>query len=369
MLVTTLHLADFRNYTALKLRLSPGVTVLSGHNAQGKTNIIEALHLLATGRSHRTRHDREMIRWQADGARAAIDLTRRDGRHQLEIRLGGKERKRALMDQIPVARMMDMLGQFNAVLFSPEDLSLIKDGPSLRRRFMDMEISQMRPTYCYALAQYQRALAQRNQILKSWALNPHWQAMLPEWDAQLCRTGAQVTLTRQAVMHTLGQLAGQQHVQLAGQWLKVDYQPNAAPEQGMDAAALEQAMAQTLRQDLQRDIARGGTGVGPHRDDIAITLDGVDLRTFGSQGQQRTAALCLKLAELELMHQQTGEMPVLLLDDVMSELDEKRRTMLLNRTRGAQTLITCTSAEALPPFDQAPVILHVHNGQVTPAGH
>lgn len=364
MLVKTLDLVDFRNYASLHLQLTPGVTVLCGHNAQGKTNIVEALHLLATGRSHRTRHDKELIRWQAGSASASILLERRDGMHRLQMRLGGKERKQALLDEVPAPRLMDMLGQFNAVLFSPEDLGLIKDGPAQRRRFMDMEISQMRPTYCYALAQYQRALAQRNQIIKNWSSQPQWQAMLPEWDNQLCRAGAQVMLVRAEVMQQLTQLAGQQHTALAGQWLDVVYQPNLIYDVHTDAAQLAQIMAGKLKEDLQRDIARAGTSTGPHRDDIAITLNGIDLRTYGSQGQQRSAALCLKLAELELMHQQTGEMPVLLLDDVMSELDESRRTMLLNRTHGAQTIITCTNAEALPPFNHTPHILHVHNGQV-----
>lgn len=369
MLVKSLHLVDFRNYELLNLHLGAGVTVLSGHNAQGKTNIVEALHLLATGRSHRTRQDREMIRWQTQQASVSIALSRTDGDHHLEVRLGGKQRKQAFVDHIPSPRIMDMLGQFNAVLFSPEDLALIKEGPALRRRFMDIEISQMRPTYCYALAQYQRALAQRNQIIKSWAKNPHWQAMLPEWDAQLCGAGAQVTRVREEVMQTLSQMAGEQHVSLTGQWLDVAYQPNIRMQQGMSMADLQAAMAEKLEEGLQRDIARGSTGAGPHRDDIAITLDGMDLRTFGSQGQQRTAALCLKLAELELMHQLTGEMPMLLLDDVMSELDEKRRTMLLNRSHGAQTIITCTSAEALPSFDYQPVILQVNDGQVSPVAN
>ncbi len=343
MYIQALRLYQFRNYARADLSPARGVTVLFGANAQGKTNVIEAIHLCCLGRSHRTNRDTDLIRLGETMARAAVTVGRRDGPRDVSVEIGGEERKKVIkINGAQAARIGELMGCVNAVLFSPEDLRLVKDGPDGRRRFLDMEISQVAPQYFYALQRYARALAQRNGLLRRLSQNPKDTAAetLDDWDAQLCEAGAQIIDRRATYIRTLGDAAEAVHAAISGgrETLRLAY-AGQATEGGALPALLRAARAE--------DFRRATTTVGPHRDDARILLDGRDARAYASQGQQRTAALSLKLAEIEVMRKTIGEPPILLLDDVMSELDVDRRKMLLARIGDVQTVITCTHLDDL----------------------
>lgn len=342
MWVSQLQLTNFRNYARLQLQPDAGLCVLTGDNAAGKTNVLEAVFLCALGRSHRTSRDAELIRESEQVGAVALTLHTRGGTRSISCKLMAGERKRVLIDGTALSRSGELLGCLNVVMFAPEDLMLVKGGPGERRRFLDMEISQLRPAYYYTLQQYNVALKQRNALLKAEAEA----ALLEPWDEQLSRLGAAITAERAQFLSELGGIASRLHVQLSGgrETLLLAYQPNL-PDAEPDRLAA--AMRERLFDALERDRFRGSTSVGPHRDDVAMALDGSDVRVYGSQGQQRTVVLSLKLSELQIMRQLRGESPVLLLDDVFSELDRRRQRMLLDAVQGCQTFLTCTHLEEL----------------------
>lgn len=332
MLVKRLTVENFRPYERAELCPAPGVTLLHGGNAQGKTALIEALQLCCTGRSHRTSRDQELIRAGQPYARVGVEAERRDGRHDVEILLRPGERKRISVGGSAVSRSGELMGHVTGVLFSPEDLRMVKDGPSERRRFADMELSQMRPAYYAALQRYNRALLQRGALLRAGDAS-----CLDVWDEQLAKAGAEIMRGRIGFVEKLARIARDVHASISGgEALQIEYRPGAKadPEPG--------ALLNLLRDARALDLKRMTTSVGPHRDDLMFLIDGADARAFASQGQQRTLALALKLSELEVMKAETGEYPVLMLDDVMSELDPDRRRLLLERLNGVQTLIAST---------------------------
>jgi len=342
MRVTGLRLVNFRNYPKLSLRPDAGLCVLTGENAAGKTNVLESLFLCSLGRSHRTIRDGEMVRYGEAGASVAVDMDTRGGPRRIECKLFPNERKRILIDGAPLSRSGELLGCLNVVMFAPEDLSLVKDGPGERRRFLDMAISQLRPSYYYTLQQYNAALKQRNALLKD-PEGMDYDA-LACWDEQLSVLGAAIVLARAELIERLSVVAGSQHETLSDgeESLGVSYEPNFKPEKGRDlAGALRLALADTA----ERDMYRGNTSVGPHRDDMRLSVNRTDVRVYGSQGQQRTTVLSLKLAQLEILREEKGDSPVLLLDDVFSELDRNRQKMLLVAAQDCQTFLTCTHLE------------------------
>ena len=342
MRINTLQLANYRNYESVVLSPCAGVTALVGDNAQGKTNLLEAVALCCTGRSHRTAKDAELIRWGESRAQVEVEAERADGSHEVALTLRTKERKQIRVNGNAVARSGELMGHLNGVLFAPEHLRMVKDGPAERRRFIDMELSQIRPTYYYALQRYARALDQRNHLLRNWIAQQELRATLPEWDEQLALSGAQIMEYRRGFIEKLSRAARENHLEISGgaEELDVRYKPSI-DEEASDAALVD-ALRRALEEGLDSDLRRVTTGVGPHRDDLILTISGMDVRVYGSQGQQRTAALSLKLSELDVMREETGEWPVLLLDDVMSELDPHRRRHLLGRLSQVQTLVTCT---------------------------
>lgn len=338
MRVRRLRLKSFRNYDALDIAPAPGVTVLHGANAQGKTNLLEALCLCCVGRSYRTVRDSEMIRWGEPAALVRVEAERDDGLHEVSILLRHDEQKKKIVrvNNSPISRIGELMGHVNAVLFSPEDLKLVKDGPEGRRRFLDMEISQLQPQYFYALQRYVRALSQRNMLLRQIADGRRGADGLEEWDALLATSGAEVTRRRRQYLEKLSREAREIHAALSEgkEKLTLSYVRKGSEDKEEFLSLLQTARGEELR--------RHTTCVGPHRDDTRIEIDGHSARGYASQGQQRTAALSLKLAELAVMREALGESPVLLLDDVMSELDVFRRRMLLARLSDVQTIITCT---------------------------
>lgn len=362
MIVTRAQLNHFRSYEACEIAPCAGVNVLLGDNGQGKTNVLEALYLCCTGRSHRTRQDREMIRWGADMAEVKVDALRRDGTHQVEIALPAAGRRRIRVSGQEISRSGELMGHVTGVLFSPEDLRTVKDGPAERRRFVDMALSQVKPAYYYALQRYNRALKQRGEALRAAALSPQVLATLDAWDEQLAAAGAELMARRRAYIETLSARAALTHRDIADgrERLEIRYLPSVTA--GDDA----QSILDALLAARESDVRRMTTSVGAHRDDVQILVEGRDVRAYGSQGQQRTAALAMRLSEMEVMREALGEWPMLMLDDVMSELDPSRRRQLVGRLEGIQTFITCTDPADLAGAEPG-MAWRVRDGALEPA--
>lgn len=354
MQITELTLRSYRSYETLHLAFDPGVQIFLGANAQGKTNIIEALYYAAFGRSHRTSSDAELIRVGADGAHIGLSFRRHDVPGELSFTFARGARRRITYAGESL-RQRDLVGLLPMVLFSPEDLFLVKGAPALRRRYLDAELSQASPAYYGELLRYTRILKQRNAVLKDIRERLAAPDDLSPWDAQLARSAAYIVTRRIAAVAQLGALSARvQAVLAAGEELALAYEIAGAG--GEDFA--EDDMTESLHvwynkmlcEGRARDIVRAATGVGPHLDDLVLRVGGMSLRSYGSQGQQRTGALALKLAELFYLQENIGEAPILLLDDVMSELDADRRRALLDfiRHEHIQTFITATDAAYFP---------------------
>ena len=343
MKITRARLTHYRSYDTCVLAPCEGVNVLLGDNGQGKTNVLEALYLACTGRSHRTRQDRELIAWGADFASVKVDAERRDGSHQVEIILSALGRRKLKIAGQEVSKSGELMGHVTGVLFSPEDLRTVKDGPVERRRFVDMALSQIKPSYYYGLQRYARALKQRNEVLKLASVQPGVLSTLDSWDEQLAQAGSELMRQRREYIARLSKLAGETHREISDgrEQLEIRYVPSVS--MGDDV----QANLEALFGARENDLRRMTTSVGAHRDDVLLTIAGRDVRAYGSQGQQRTAALAMRLSELDVMREAMGEWPMLMLDDVMSELDPSRRRQLVSHLKGIQTFITCTDAEDL----------------------
>lgn len=344
MEINRLRLNQYRSYAALDLRPGPGINAIVGDNAEGKTNSVEAVFLCAFGRSHRTARDAELIMRGCAGGYVGAELTNNTGSHLIEIKLRDGERKKIFIDRQMASRSGELMGLLNVVMFAPEDLSIVKDGPAERRRFMDMELSQTHPAYYYSLQRYNSALRQRNALLKE----PDRIApgMLETWDEQLSALGEEIVMDRCEFIDGLSTIAYDLHKSITGgrERLEIVYEPDIDPE---DPEGIYGAMLKALDRSRAEDLRRGFTTAGPHRDDIGIALSGIDVRTFGSQGQKRTAALSLKLSELAFIREIKEEAPVLILDDVLSELDEGRQQLLMESMKDCQCFLTCTSLEGL----------------------
>ncbi len=344
MYFSYLKLKQFRNYPALEMNPHPGITVLYGPNGSGKTNILEAMHLLSLGRSHRTAQDKEMIQQGADGASVLCRTQRNDGAHDVEVRLHPtqKPHKQVLLYGKPAQRIGDMMGHATVVMFSPEDIRIVRDGPAARRRFVDMQLSQIRPSYLKALKQYLLVLESRNALLKQNKLFgvQDFTTQLETWDDQLARASVPLARARRWFLQELSLHAAAQYASIAESRDEAFSLRYVGPLAQADDPY--QAMLEGLRRTRREDMQRMYTAFGPHRDDVALILRDRDLRAYGSQGQLRTAVLSMKLGEIQLIADEMGEKPTLLLDDVFSELDVKRRSALLRSTSGVQTLLSCT---------------------------
>jgi DNA replication and repair protein RecF len=349
MRVTRLQLHRFRNYREADIQPDSRLTVLAGSNAQGKTNLLEALHLCCLGRSHRTTRDKELIGWGEERAGVRVDVERGDGPREVAIWLYREDarRKQVRVDGKQVSRVGELMGHFHGILFSPDDLSLVKDGPAERRRFLDMELSQLRPVVFYALQRYARALGQRNNLLRDMRRTTALHGTLDVWDEQLALAGAAVIAQRRAYVEALAPVAARNHAAIAGDDAPLRVRYRTQIDGDGNAEALADQFLQRLRDARNEDIRRATTTVGPHRDDLQLLIGGREARTFGSQGQQRTVVLALKLGELDVVCAERGETPVLLLDDVMSELDPYRRRQLVERIADAQAIVTCTDLSDL----------------------
>lgn len=349
MQVRDIALKNYRNYGELKLENFGSVNLMIGRNAQGKTNMLESLFVLALTKSHRTSKDRELISFGEDSAYAGCNVEKKYGNVHLELTLSPKGKK-AKINGLEQRKLSDFIGTLNAVMFAPEDLEIVKGTPGIRRRFLDMEIGQVQPSYLFHLQQYQKVLLQRNNMLKqSYGKTPD-PVMMEIWNEQLAQHGASIVRRRKRFIRKLQIWAQDIHKGITGgsESLMLRYVPSfGEPEEEDEAVLLEQFMIK-LSQVREQEIRRGTTLAGPHRDDLSFFINDKEVHNFGSQGQQRTTALSLKLAEIELIHEEIGEYPILLLDDVLSELDPYRQTQLIETFQSrVQTFITATGIETI----------------------
>lgn len=341
MRIKNLKLKNFRNYKNESLDFSDGLNVLFGRNAQGKTNCAEAVFYLCTGASPRSRRDKQLIMHGCD--RAEISAVAEGKYGEIEISAAIYENSREVrINGNKITRNADILGNIFSVFFSPQELRLIQDGPDERRRFLNVSISQLSKPYYIALMRYNKILEQRNNLLKNRDLSLVYET-LPVWDEQLCKYAAVIAFKRAEFCAMLSPVASEIHAYLTDGDEKLEIFPEKKYKG--DEQELSKRLFDELSANYERDIRLGFTASGPHRDDLNIEIDGCDAKTYASQGQTRTAALSVKLAEVEIFKKISGEYPVLILDDVMSELDLPRRKKLITRTQGLQTLLTCTHAE------------------------
>ncbi len=337
MIIKSLELENFRNYAELSISFDSGTNILYGDNAQGKTNILESIYLSATTKSHKGSKDKELINFEAQEAHIRTYVMKDGLENRVDMHLRKNKTKGIAINGQKIKKAADLLGLLNVVFFSPEDLSIIKNGPSERRRFVDMELCQLDSFYLYNLNNYNKIVNQRNKLLKDLSFNPNLRDTLFIWDSQLVSYGSKIIERRAAFVKQLNEIIYDIHVRLSGgkEALEVVYEPDIA------LCELETG----LKNSQEKDIKLKQTTVGPHRDDFSFLVDGIDIRKFGSQGQQRTAALSLKLSEIEIVKKVTKDTPLLLLDDVLSELDSSRQNYLLNSIGDIQTIITCTGLE------------------------
>ena len=337
MIIESMELKNFRNYRELQLQFDEKTNIFYGDNAQGKTNILEAVYLSGTTRSHKGSRDRDMIFFGEEESHLRTFVKKGTMEYQIDIHLKKNKTKGIAINGVPIRKASELFGIANFVFFSPEDLSIIKQGPGERRRFLDMELCQLDKVYLHHLANYNRIVTQRNKLLKDISFRPELIETLDVWDLQLAEYGKKIIRSREEFIHSLGEMIYGIHQKLSGgrEKLQISYEKNVGAEELYDA----------ISRNRDRDIRMKTTSVGPHRDDLLFATDGIDIRKFGSQGQQRTAALSLKLAEIELVKQLIHDTPVLLLDDVLSELDHNRQNYLLNSIHDIQTMITCTGLD------------------------
>lgn len=337
MFIESIELENYRNYNQLHMEFSPGTNILYGDNAQGKTNILEAVYVCCTTKSHRGSKDREMIHFDREESHIKLKLRKDEVPYRIDMHLKKNRAKGIAINGVPIRKASELFGIVNVVFFSPEDLNLIKNGPAERRRFIDLELCQLNKLYVHSLVQYNRILLQRNKLLKELFMKPEFEETLDIWDMQLVQYGKELMKDRERFVTQLNGLIEGIHRQLSGnkELLSISYEPHVAAEE------FETALKRSRRQDMKQKT----TLTGPHRDDISFFVNGIDIRKFGSQGQQRTAALSLKLAEIELVRQLVKDYPILLLDDVLSELDSSRQNHLLSEIKHIQTMITCTGLD------------------------
>ncbi len=337
MVLKSLELSNFRNYDFLNIEFDKGTNILFGDNAQGKTNILEAIYLCATTKSHKGSKDSDIVQFGMEESHIRAYLEKDESEIRIDMHLRKSRSKGIAIDQTRIKKAAELLGIMNVVFFSPEDLSIIKNGPAERRRFVDMELCQLDSFYLYNLNHYNKIVNQRNKLLKDLFQNPSLKETLNIWDSQLASYGSKVIERRIAFTQQLNEIIADIHSRLSGgkENIKIVYEPNV----------LEENFEKELWKNQEKDVKLKMTTVGPHRDDFSFMVGDIDIRKFGSQGQQRTAALSLKLSEIELVKKMTKDTPVLLLDDVLSELDSNRQNYLLNNIGDIQTIITCTGLD------------------------
>lgn len=337
MYIKNIKLSNFRNYSNLYIDFDNGINIIYGDNAQGKTNILEAIYVCGTTKSHRGSKEKEIIKIDEKEAHIKLMLDRDNVTHSIDMHLRNNKQKGVAINSIPIKKTSDLFGIINIIFFSPEDLNIIKNGPAERRKFINFELCQLDKVYLYNLTKYNKILVQRNNLLKQISFNSELMDTLSIWDKQLIDYGNQIIESRENFINQLNKIVLEIHNKLSGGKEKfiIKYEPNVSKED----------FEKKLKKVREKELRMQTTTIGPQRDDM-IFLDGnIDIKKFGSQGQQRTFALSLKLAEIELVKKIINDKPILLLDDVLSELDNKRQNYLLDSIDGIQTIISCTGLD------------------------
>lgn len=337
MFIKSLEVLNFRNYVHEKTDFASGLNLIVGANGQGKTNLIEAICMLSTGRSFRTSKEKEMVGFGKDSfiVRAMVHSSNRE--YKIEIKVGKEIRKAVNINSIPIEKITDLLGIFNVVIFAPEDLKLVKEGPGERRGFMDREISQLRPLYYSDISSYRKALMQRNNLLKNQRID---EALIEVYEEQMAVLSWRIMKIRKEFIDKIAPIAQKNHSKISGEKeiLSIFY------EADLNASSVQE-IKDCFKKNRNEDIRRKTTTVGPHRDDLGIKINGTDIRSYGSQGQKRSAAISMKLSEIELIYDEKKEYPVVLLDDIFSELDLGRQRMLMENLKQIQTFVTTTDID------------------------
>lgn len=368
MKLEKIALTNYRNYQAQELSFTSNLNVFLGENAQGKTNLLESIFVLAMARSHRTNSEKELIKWGEDFARLEGVVSKKQGKIPLEMLISTKGRKTKI-NHLEQRKLSDYIGQLNVILFAPEDLSLVKGSPQIRRKFLDMELGQVNPIYLYQLVQYQHILKQRNLYLKQQSYekqsDPLFLDILSE---QLAAAGSYVLFQRYRFLEKLQHWAATVHAAISEQKeeLTLRYHPSLPIQADSSQEEIEQIFLDILQKNRKRELQQQTTFFGPHRDDLIFLINEQNAQTYGSQGQQRTTVLSIKLAEIDLMEAETGEYPILLLDDVLSELDGARQAHLLETIETkVQTFLTTTGLEQITTkLFKKPDIFQVSAGQI-----
>mgnify|MGYP005833600557 CR=1 FL=1 len=344
MFIKSLKLKHYRNYESLNIQFAKNFNIIYGDNGQGKTNILETIFLCASGRSHRTSKDHDLIKLNKDEFYIKLDMEKEGIDSSIEINLKKNDKKKIKINEIPIKKVGNLMGHLNAVIFSPEDLMIIKEGPSERRRFIDITISQLKPSYFYDLQQYAKILFQRNALLKEIQSNRSLMNTLDIWNENLVKVGSRIIKVRKDFIQRISKEAHLNHSKLTNSTedLKLTYSPSINFGEKNEISEIEKAFIKKIEISISKELMKCITLNGPHRDDYELFLNNTSLKLFGSQGQQRTSILSIKLSEISIMKEETGEYPVLLLDDVMSELDNKRQEYLMNNLDKIQTFITST---------------------------
>ncbi len=364
MRLKTINIKNFRNYCSQTLELCSGVNIISGLNAQGKTNFIEAISIISTGRSHRTRKEAELIRWDEDIAEIKAEICEEESCENddftfLDYRFNRDKKKFISVNGVKKEKLSELLGHLYTVIFSPDHMSIVKGGPAERRRFMDVALSQLKPSYYHSLSSYSKVLDQRNMTLQKNRESINLSNLLDVWDKQLVKYGIKIIEEREIFIKLIKDSASIVCDEVSGKndKLNVKYVSSIFENsQKHGTMGIGEAFEKKLFENRNMDIKKGHTSVGPHRDDFSLLVNGREVRNFGSQGQQRTVLLALKIAELKIMKEEAGHSPVLLLDDVFSELDSERKEYLLRYLKGMQSIITCTDADVIRGLKDVEVI-------------
>lgn len=337
MIIKSIELSNFRNYEHLDITFDEDTNILYGDNAQGKTNILEAAYVSGTTKSHKGSRDKEMIRFDQTESHIKTLVEKNEKEYQIDIHLKKNKAKGIAINKVPIKKASELFGILNIIFFSPEDLNIIKNGPAERRRFIDAELCQLDKIYLSDLTNYNKILNQRNKLLKDLYFNPSLKETLPVWDMQLVNYGKKIIARRNQFIMELNEVVHDIHHKISGgrEEMVIKYEPN------IEDIFFEDELIRVK----EKDLKYAQTSVGPHRDDLKISVGDIDVRKFGSQGQQRSCALSLKLSEIKLVEQTIHDKPVLLLDDVLSELDHNRQNYLLQAIDDTQTIITCTGLD------------------------
>ncbi len=360
MIIKGLTVSDFRNYGRETITFDKDTNVICGNNAQGKTNILEAVYIFSHGRSHRAKSDTELVRFGSDTAKLALEFCDRDRDYKAVMQLGRNGKKSVRINNVPITKLSMLMRYLNAVMFSPEDLEIVKGSPQIRRRFLDEAISQLYPLYLKSLISYHKNLAQKNNLLKKLRnAGKKQDSMLDVWNGQIAEDGSRIMEYRKSFSNRLSEYSAGIHKEICGEIFDLVYTPSIECD-----IISKESFYEKLESAAEREIENGSSLYGVQRDDLKFYIDEKEVKTYASQGQQRTAVLSLKMAQMELINELRGEYPVLLLDDIMSELDVSRRTYLANKIRGKQVILTCTDIDSAE-VKNGTRVFYVENGKIT----